>query len=431
MSRAFTIPLALLALVLAGCASLPWEGQAFPTTGGSRGTVSVDVTTRVEVLGNPYQATYPGGARIYARNIWALCAFNGEIMFGGGNSSDEGPAQNAGPVPILAFSPSNGHFRVMYTVDDEQIDVFRLLQGSVYIPGHDPRESWEFGNFYRLERDGCWRKFRNIPAGVHNYDMATRGGRLLAGLGTPVGAAVAVSTNAGATWANTRMANSRIYAFLNVQQTVYATGVMVAGEQHEKKAADEGLVGVHQFDGASDFQPRNDLGPRQLFPGVSVRPEAKVRVARPVSFKEQAAYLGAYCHNDHQFLAFGAFVAAALNAGAVSIHPVPLPKASRAWDLLSDGGMLYVLTDVPDPEGTTVRVLSSPDGRDWSECLHFRSRTFARSFALLDGDFYFGLGCEVADPGQWTMRELPPETGQILRVKKAVWNRPVLQGPHT
>ena len=162
-----------------------------------------------------------------------------------------------------------------------------------------------------------------------------------------------------------------------------------------------------------------------------MRPEAKVRIARAVSFKDHAVYLGAYCHNDHQFLSFGAFVAQSLSEGAVSIRHVALPKASRAWDLLVDGDTLYLLTDVPDAEGTTVRILASSDGRAWSERLHFRSRTFARSFTLLDGDFYFGLGCEVADPGQWTMQELPPETGNILRVKRAVWNRLVSNGART
>ena len=51
--------------------------------------------------------------------------------------------------------------------------------------------------------------------------------------------------------------------------------------------------------------------------------------------------------------------------------------------------------------------------------LRFRSKSFARSFALLDEDFYFGLGCEVGDPDKWAAAELLPETGQILRVRKA------------
>ena len=248
MSAAATSSLVVFALGvgLAGCVKLPQESSLSFTAGGARGATSPDVTTQVELLGNPYQATYPGGARVYARNIWAMCAFNGEVMLGAGNSSDEGPAQNAGPVPLVAFSPSNGHFRVMFTVDDEQIDVFRLLQGSVYIPGHDPRESWAFGNYYRLDEAGRWRKFRNIPAGVHTYDMTMSGGLLFAGLGTPHGAAVAVSTDVGVSWINTPIANSRVYAFLTVQSNVYAVGVMDSRARPGKTEPAETLVGVHQ-----------------------------------------------------------------------------------------------------------------------------------------------------------------------------------------
>jgi len=107
--------------------------------------------------------------------------------------------------------------------------------------------------------------------------------------------------------------------------------------------------------------------------------------------------------------------------GNVSIRQVPLPKDSRAWDLLCDGDTLYVLLDSPDAGGTTVRVTASTDGVQWAEILHFRSKAFARSFALLEGDFYFGLGCEVSDPEKWTMEEVLPETGQILRVKRPFW----------
>ena len=32
-------------------------------------------------------------------------------------------------------------------------------------------------------------------------------------------------------------------------------------------------------------------------------------------------------------------------------------------------------------------------------------------------DFYFGLGCEVANPEAWRQAELVPETGTLLRVR--------------
>jgi hypothetical protein len=372
---------------------------------------SVDVTDNIEVLGNPHKygkAKYSRGPRIYARNVWDMCACDGELLIGAGNSSNIGPATNAGPVPLIAYRPSNGEFRTVFTVDDEQIDVFRVIDGKVYLPGHDPRESWEFGSFYRREESGVWHKYRNIPSGIHNYDMTSFGGVLFAGLGTEKGAAVAVSMDSGNTWTNVLIHGSRLYAFLTVRQQLYATTSR--------------SFGIYQYDGMGGFRPRNDIGRQQLFPGFTA--SADIRIVRSVSFKDSAAYVGAYCHNDHQFMPFGAFVAKSLNEGSVSVLPVPLTPGSRAWDLLYDGDTLYVLSDCPDSEGTTVRVAATTDGVHWVEILHFRSTAFARSFALLDGDFYFGLGCEVADPEKWSKEELLPETGQIERVKKAFWAFP-------
>lgn len=384
---------------------------------------SADVTANVEMLGNPYQAKYPSGPCVYARNVWDMCASDGELLIGAGNSSNGGPSPNAGPVPLIAYTPSNGQFRTVFTVDDEQIDIFRVFDGKVYIPGHDPRESWEFGNFYRREPDGVWRKHRNIPSGIHNYDMTSRDGILFAGLGTQKAAAVAVSKDSGNTWTNVLLPNFRVYAFLTARQELYATAVIPckASLKYLKEWFTESAVGVYQYDGVAGFRPRHDLGPRQLFPGIAVKTNMDVRIARPVSFKDSAAYVGAYGHNDHQFMPFGAFVAESLQEGNVSIRPVPLEPGARAWDLLCGANILYVLSDRPDGEGTDVRVSATTDGVHWAEILHFRSKAFARSFALLDGDFYFGLGCEVTDPQRWSLAELLPETGQILRVKKVFW----------
>ena len=378
------------------------------TTSGS----SVDVTSHVEVLGNPYQAKYPSGQSIYARNIWDMLAFNGELLIGAGNSSNLGPAQNAGPVPVFSYSPLTGQFRVVFTVDDEQIDVFRVLGGEVYIPGHDPRESWELGNFYRLESDSIWRKYRNIPLGIHNYDMSMIGSMLFAGLGTSGGAEVAVSRNSGGTWTNTPVLNDRIYAFLVDKEELYATGSIFLHS------------GIYQYDGKDGFRTRYDIGPNQLFPGVILRTDICTKIARPVTFKGHAAYLGAYCHNDHQFIPFGMFIAESLKEGNILIYQVTLPQDSRVWDLLVIDDIIYVLMESPNTEGTTISVAASSDGIAWTEIMNFRSKTFARSFALLNDDFYFGLGCEVKDPSKWDERELVSETGQILRVKRDFWRKP-------
>ena len=87
-----------------------------------------DVTAKMENLGIPlaqwFQAKAYGGSGAYARNVWALKAFDGRLYIGAGNSSNGGPASNAGPVPIFSFDPKTKKFAQEWNAPDEQLDIF-------------------------------------------------------------------------------------------------------------------------------------------------------------------------------------------------------------------------------------------------------------------------------------------------------------------
>lgn len=409
-----------MAIVVACCGIL-WSAVDVPAA-----DTSVDVTRHVEVLGVPYQTRYTGGPSIYARNIWDLCPFRGELLIGGGNSSNEGPASNAGPVPVMTFSPATGKFQSVFTVSDEQIDGFRVLGGKVYIPGHDPQESWALGNFYRLEENGKWQKYRNIPNGIHNYDMAMLDGVLFAGLGTQKGAMVAVSKDQGKTWTNVPAPGGRVYSLMVAGGEVYAGGMLPSDammqffRQHPERLPP---AGISQYDKKGAFRARDDLTPAVIFPQTTAKSNQGCKITRTGAFKGHGVYLGAACHNDHQFIPFGAYVATSLVRGRVAIHRIGLPADARPWDLFGTDEMLYVVWERPGPGGTQVHVSASRDGLAWTDLFHFQSKTFARAVAIMDDDFYFGLGCEVKDSQKWTQPELLAETGQLLRVKKPFWKK--------
>lgn len=383
----------------------------------ARGSRPNDVTRYVETLGSPYEFRYKSGEAIYARNIWDMCAFHGKLYLGAGNSSNEGPASNAGPVSIYSYDPAKRRFAQEFSVDDEQVDVFRCFGDQLYIPGHDPRESWELGNFYRLERDGKWRKYRNIPDSIHNYDMAYHNGVLFAGLGSAKGS-IAASGDLGRTWKVAGPQGWRVFSFINVDKHVYAMGQFVSRED-ATEAAEQKIdlpVACWEYVPGSGFAPRADLSAERLFPAAVIPQRAQAKVVRPVSLRGKTVFIGALCHNDHQSLPLGIFVARSLREGAIDVRRANIPTQARAWDLLMYKGVVFALLDLPDGDGTTVLVLASSDLTDWTEVMRFRSKTFARSFAILGRDFYFGLGCEVADPAHWKPEELEPETGTILRV---------------
>jgi hypothetical protein len=141
-----------------------------------------------------------------------------------------------------------------------------------------------------------------------------------------------------------------------------------------------------------------------FFPGKS----GELFAARPTVFKDHALYIGGRKQIDHDWNPAGLFAAGgagnSLSARALSVGGQPR-------DLIVDGDTLYVLVSREPAKHKAVNtVLASTDLKSFREVLRFEAGTFARSFALNDGDFYFGLG---SDPG-----DLKPQTGEIVKVSK-------------
>lgn len=56
---------------------------------------AVDVSSSIAVLGSPFKKA------AYARNVWDMQLFGGKIYLGHGNSSNNAPSPNAGPVQSI------------------------------------------------------------------------------------------------------------------------------------------------------------------------------------------------------------------------------------------------------------------------------------------------------------------------------------------
>ncbi len=336
------------------------------------------MTAFVEVVGEPLRTRYPSGDAAYARNVWDLQAWNDRLYLGHGNSSNIGPSPNAGPIDVWSYSPSTG-FAIEYTADDEQIDHYSVVDGELAIAGHDPRESWDLGNFYRLEESG-WTKHRTIWSGIHTYDLLWSGGGLWAATGTQIGAIVQRSVDDGRTWSLLRTPGWRIYSLFELDGAVYASG---------------DANGLYRFDGR-DMQP---LPLARLVPGVATEGR-EVVVVRSTTFNGGLAYIAGQITNDHQWLPLGLFAA----PSATSARALALPDNAVARDLEVLDGKLYVLASL----GTTNVVYAANGLGGFREVLRFEAETFARSFAFLGRDLYFGLGCEATN--------ISPATGRILRV---------------
>ena len=407
-----------------------------------------DITGKLADLGTPAEKRY---SNPYARNVWTLKAFDGKIFVGCGNSSNGGPASNAGPVPVFSFDPRSKKFTEEGSVPDEQIDVYRVIDNVLYIPGHDPKGDWKFCNFYRRKAgSGKWEiKQVSLDTGwPHNYDMTKFDDKLYA-----AGYGLYVSADQGAHFTAVKdVFGGRFYTFLDFPEKVYAVadirfngGKTQVRDKSGKviKTFDSPMtgyagVGVCEkgkgFVSARKITPKG-ITPEELMPGVQFdkNPDTpydrriKYKICRPLPYKGNVLYIGGIQHNDHQLTPLGAFHAVD-GKDNLQVTAIGLPEKAEPWHFAVAGGKALLLFSVKktDGKGYVNHVWQSEDGLAFSPLFYFQAKTFARAIEYLDGYLYFGLGTEVAEHGyfvgnslklKFDPAELHPDSGKILRYK--------------
>jgi len=372
-----------------------------------------DVTSLLQNLGNPSLARWPNNnSSEYARNVWDMHLFNGRIYLGHGNSSNAPPATNAGPIPLWYFDPSSGAFatdRIVGAncgtdcIDEEQIDTFRPINGTLYLASHDPKGLG--GQFYRIE-GAAWRKHANLAEypDIHNYDIAAHGGRLFVS-----GGFVAFSDDDGLTWQSeftcrdeTGAAAScfmgRSYRLSTWDGKLYVSAYVPRGVHGPR-------TNLTVYAGNNVFQFMDGAAAAAMFPPLAAdaRVQYERRFARETAVGTNLVYIGAQSINDHQWLPVSLMKASSFgNAQRIVLPANPIPR-----DVLAVGPTLYVLGHTGTNGNFTNFVHASTDLVNWTEVLRFTYPTFARSMEYHNGFFYFGMGTET--------RPLSTAAGDILR----------------
>lgn len=155
---------------------------------------------RAVKIGDPNRGVFPCTNRTdnYARSVWDLQEYKGRIYVGCGDWN-----MNRGPITIWSFDPATRSNSVEFTkefvVQDESVDLFRVYGDTLYVPGTDPQESWEWGNLY-TKRGGVWEKMRTIPNGLHTFDVAEWNGSFFVACGTESGGQIYRSEDSGQHW---------------------------------------------------------------------------------------------------------------------------------------------------------------------------------------------------------------------------------------
>lgn len=425
-----------------GLPRLPWV-STLPSAQGERveaqaekyACVAIGCPTRtnseaVEVIGNPAAQRYPECEKSYARNPWDLAVFGGRLYVGLGDSNNEGPSANAGPVPVYVYDPGRRMFEREATLDEEQIDRFYVFGSELLVPGTDPRQSWHLGNLYRRDAEGRWRKLRTLPRTIHALALARHEGRLFAGVSVTeavpagvgqerYGSAVAVSDDAGASWQLTLLGGWRIFDFLQVRGRLYAADIFPGpGIQRwiEKENRGNFHAPLYEHEPHGTFSRRTDLSAPVMFPDTPLAGQRAAVIERAVPWNDAAAYVGAFVFGQGELPTRRLYIAEDLTPEHIVTRRVELPAGAIAWDLIVERGQLQVLFAVRQSEGLWRNaVWSSADGKHWVERAAFTAVSFARSFERMGEYFYFGLGslnppessgCTPADLASGTLLRL-------------------------
>ena len=382
---------------------------------------ALNLTKHIEYLGTPFLDRYPSKKKLYARNIWAMTVFDDRLFFGGGNSSNFGPAVNAGPVPVICYNPANNNFSTTYTVDEEQIDVFYKFGNRLIIPGHDSKSRWNLGSFYVYTTDGLWKKLRTLPNAIHVYSMAEYKNILFAGIGTQNGFSLLSSEDKGLSWKKHPTKASRIYNFLKVKDGLYALGsfypetVLQLQEKSKQNLPESAYQYIPQ---ENIFIPRPDISKTStIFPDTSSFPNKTLKITKQITFQNKAVYIAAEIHNDHQSIPFGIYAAVSLEKENILISKIPTPGLTIPRDMSIIQNKIYLLLQHLNTKPVKHTLAVIKDLKNVEELFDFDVSSFVRSFAIHDGSFYFSLGGEVANPWKWAPDEISPDTGKVYRIK--------------
>lgn len=371
-----------------------------------------DVTQQLELLGSPFTTGKHAKSQPYARNVWVMFPFQSQIYLGHGDSN-----RNQGPIPLWFFNPNAQQFQFNFVAPEEEIRSFQSIGTVLYTPGIDARDSWKFGNIYRLEKKG-WQKIRTIPEGVHVWSIQGFERKLWSAIRRPDNRGyLLTSGDGGQTWQDVQTLGSAPAYMTQFESSLY---VFSRGRPWQ--------IG-------KNLQPiqRQDLDRTTLFPD---HPQA-TQVKKTAAYQSKLVYLSRVSRyvsqtsrtvkvlnsEDPHVQPPGLFVADSLAPNKAKVQRIPLNPQEVPWDVLAISQGLFVLTSERQRVGGKLhfvnRVRQSTSRQQWCEILRFESDTFARSLTWLQGQWYFGLGTDYG--AEYGLKSYTPTahplSGTILRTQ--------------
>ncbi len=337
-----------------------------------------------------YTTNNPTANEVWDVKIW------GDLVYRGAGDYNK----NSGVTPILAFNKQTQRWVKLSDTEDQAIQRFVEIDGTLYAPGIDPAGSWDLGNYYVLDAEQ-WKQVRNLPGGLHNFDMIAFDGKIFAGLETETPAdTVAVSQDKGESFTFVPLYRdgvlfdtsgyeySRTFAFVECKGSLYA---LIRFKKNNVTDYDAFIFryadGKMEYQSVADSRLQGTSG-RNLWQG-------------------KLEWKGT-CY----------VTSTALNAITDFSKPethkqIPMPNGGVVTDILLYNDELYVLSFVfKEDMSYSVVIYKSEAGEEGSftEVTSFDYAGMPISFDFDGNHFYIGIGSSFADSSK---------AGMVLRVKPA------------
>ena len=339
-------------------------------------------------LGVVSDALYGSGAK--ANTPWDVKCWNGKVYRASGDYD-----KNSG-ASILAYDVANRVWDTTYKVKDEAIHGFVEIGGKLVAPGIDATQGWEYGNYYELQADGKWKQIRNLPNGVHCFDMIECGGKIFAGLGTEK---VGNTEDGGKTFTFvplykdgklcdlSKYDHSRTYEFAQLQDTAYA------------------LVAFYTKSGSATWE-------------IFRYEDGKMHyAAEGKTLLDGSEFSRKYFGGDFEFNGTCYLTARRLYAikdfsDPSSWQHISMPNSGKVSDAILHDGAIYVLSSRQDIKTKIYHVIiyksTTGEAGSFAEVASYDYSGFPLSFDY-DGEHFY-VGCSLNSIDQSKM-------GMLLRIK--------------
>ncbi len=346
--------------------------------------------TTLTELGIPSKDQYsPESHGLYA---FDLIIYDDKLYIGDGDYG-----ANTGPVNVMAYNLKTEQWENTGTLPDEAVRRFTVIDGTLIIPGTDPKEDWNYGNYYVLE-NGNWKIERTIPEGIHNFDMVLYDGKLFAALDREPGKIPLVCSNdGGKTFQTVEMLKDG--ELINTDGGVWnrcLDFIVLNGELYTTYFyADKNVETVRFEFYRYDTSIGKFVYTKNILGTVGIRNCGKEYFKSSVTFKDKVFIASGYLTETSDMNTF---------------KNVKFERDETVWDLYVSDGTLYILTSFKnDDETYDISVWKSDDGENIVRDIKFTYDIPAVSFAVSSHEYFFSM---------YNNKDIHEKNGMVLRLQK-------------